>query len=153
MVEAAGDMCNVELNSRIVSLDIQSESGKVIAVTEDGKTIKADNAVIACGAWTNSVLESANLPKMDLEIWQVQWAHYEVDDDVAASIPQAFHFRKEVGVDGGLYYVFPSSATESIRGGNGKRHVKVGVDFPTGNGLREMGSFDYEGSDEAEECA
>ena len=57
------------------------------------------NAVISGGAWTNSILESAGLPQMNLEIWQVQWAHYEVDPEVAASIPQTFHFRKEIDID------------------------------------------------------
>ena len=147
MAAAAGDKCDVKLNSRIVSLDTQGENGKIVAKTEDGDTITADNAVIASGAWTNSVLESANLPPMSLEVWQIQWGHYEVDSDVAASIPQAFHFRKENDIDGGLYYVFPSSATESIQNG-GKSYVKVGVDFPTGGPLSDMESFDYEGSDE-----
>mmetsp|Transcript_12135 Transcript_12135/g.18734 ORF Transcript_12135/g.18734 Transcript_12135/m.18734 type:complete len:819 (+) Transcript_12135:148-2604(+) len=147
MADGAGDKCNVKLNSKIVSLDLEGENGKVVAVTENGETITADNAVISCGAWTNSVLEMANLPTMDLEVWQVQWAHYEVDSDVAASIPQAFHFRKENDIDGGLYYVFPSSATESIQNNDGKSYVKVGVDFPTGDALSSMESFNYEGSE------
>ena len=148
MADAAGDKCNVKLNSKIISLDTQGADGKVVAVTQDGETITADNAVISCGAWTNSVLEAANLPTMDLEVWMVQWAHYEVDSDVAASIPQAFHFRKENDIDGGLYYVFPASATECIENNNGKSYVKVGVDFPTGEPLSDMDSFNYEGSEE-----
>ena len=147
MAEGAGDKCNVKLNSKIVSLDNQGEGGKVVAVTEDGETITADNAVVCAGAWTNKVLESANLPQLNLEVWQVQWAHFEVANDVAASIPQAFHFRKENDIDGGLYYVFPSSATESVQNG-GKSFVKVGVDFRTGQALTDMSSFNYEGSQE-----
>ena len=147
MAEGAGEKCTIKLNSKIVSIDTEREDGKVVAVTEDGETITADNCVISCGPWTNSVIESANLPKLDLDIWQVQWAHYEVDADAAASIPQAFHFRNEDGIDGGLYYVFPSSATETIDNG-GKAYVKVGVDFPTGEALSDMSSFDYQGSDE-----
>jgi len=145
MADGAGDKCDVKLNSRIVSLDAQGEEGKVVVVTENGETITADNAVVSAGAWTNKVLESANLPQLKLDIWQVQWAHYEVDTNVAASIPQAFHFRKENDIDGGLYYVFPSSATESILNDK-KSFVKVGVDFPTGEALSDMSSFDYEGS-------
>lgn len=148
MADAAGDKCNIKLNSKIISLDTNFENGKVVAVTENGETIKADNVVIACGGWTNHVLAMSNLPTFDLEVWQVQWAHYEVDSDIAASIPQAFHFRKESGIDGGLYYVFPSSATESIQNNNGKSYVKVGVDFPTGGALSGMESFNYEGSPE-----
>jgi sarcosine oxidase len=71
----------------------------------------------------------------------------KVSAEVAASIPQAFHFRKENGIDGGLYYVFPSRATESIQNG-GTHYIKVGVDFPTGDALTDMSSFNYEGSEE-----
>lgn len=145
LVKAAGEKCNVKVNTKIMSLNIKGKGGKVVAVTEDGETIIANNVLVSCGPWTNSVLESAQLPKLNLEIWQVQWAHYEVTNEVAASIPQAFHFRKEAAIDGGLYYVFPSSATESVQNG-GKAYVKVGVDFPTGGALNDMKSFDYEGS-------
>ena len=147
MAKAAGDSCQVKLNSKIVSLNTEGEGGKVVAVTENGETITADNCVISAGPWTNNVLEIADLPRLNLDIWHVQWGHYEVSEEVAASIPQAFHFRKENGIDGGLYYVFPSSATESIQNG-GKHYVKVGVDFPTGDALTEMSSFNYEGSEE-----
>ncbi len=147
MAKAAGEKCQVKLNSKIIALDANRDDGKVVAITEDGETIKANNAVISCGPWTNAILNAANLPELNLDIWQVQWAHYEVDSDVAKSIPQAFHFRKENDIDGGLYYVFPSSATESIQNG-GKFYVKVGVDFPTGGPLKNMESFNYEGSPE-----
>lgn len=137
----------MKLNSKIVSLNTEGESGKVVAVTENGETIHADNCVISAGPWTNNVLEVAGLPRLNLDIWQVQWGHYEVSEAVAESIPQAFHFRKENNIDGGLYYVFPSSATESIQNG-GKHYVKVGVDFPTGDAVSDMSSFDYQGSEE-----
>ena len=146
MAQAAGDKCTVMLNSKIVSLDTNA-GGKVTAVTEKGESITANNVVICAGPWTNNVLEAAGLPRLDLDIWQVQWGHYEVSEEVAASIPQAFHFRKENDIDGGLYYVFPSSATESIQNG-GKHFVKVGVDFPTGDAMSDMSSFNYEGSEE-----
>jgi glycine/D-amino acid oxidase-like deaminating enzyme len=147
MVKAAGDTCKVRCRTKIVSLT--NDGNFVTAVTEDGNTIVAKNAVISCGAWTNSVLQMASLPQLNLKIWQVQWAHYEVDTDIASTIPQAFHFRKESDVDGGLYYVFPASATESLPGvSEGKSYVKVGVDFPTGGDLASMESFNYEGSEE-----
>ena len=153
MVKAAGNACEVKLNTKIVSMDCYTGTGEneggVIAITENGETIRAQKAVIACGAWTNSVLEKAGLPKLNLKIWQVQWAHYEVDPEVAATIPQAFHFRKESGIDGGLYYVFPASATESVPGvREGKSFVKVGVDFPTGGDHDSMSTFNYKGSEE-----
>lgn len=152
MAKAAGDKCEIKLNSRIVSFVADGDNrdekmkNKVVAVTENGDTIIADNAVIACGPWTNEMLEIANLPKSNLEVWQIQWAHYEVDSDIADSIPQAFHFRKESNIDGGLYYVFPASATESVNCAEGKSIVKVGVDFPTGKPLEHMESFDFNGS-------
>lgn len=146
LAKAAGDNCEVKLETKIVGLETQREDGKVVAVTEDGTTIVANNAVIAAGPWTNSVLESAGLPKLNLEIWQVQWAHYEIDSAVADSIPQAFHFRKESNIDGGLYYVFPASASECVNK-DGKSFVKVGVDFPTGGPLDSMDSFCYKGAD------
>lgn len=151
-MNAAGDSCELHVNSKIVSLDVNhsSDDGEtnVKAVKEDGTTIVAKNAVLACGPWTNDVLEMANLPKLKLNIWMVQWAHYEVDADIAPSIPQAFHFRKEDGKDGGLYYVFPASATECIGSKEGKSYVKVGVDYPTFEPLGKMEDFNYKGSQE-----
>lgn len=148
MAQAAGDKCEVKLNSKIISLNADGENGKVVAVTENGETIISDNAVIACGPWTNKMLENANLSKLKLDVWQIQWAHYEVDSAVADSIPQAFHFRKESNIDGGLYYVFPASATENVSCPEGKSIVKVGVDFPTGEALESMDSFDFNGSED-----
>ncbi len=46
-----------------------------------------------------------------------------------------------------LYYVFLSSATKSINN-RGKSYAKVGVDFPNGEALSDMGSFDCDGSQE-----
>mmetsp|Transcript_6219 Transcript_6219/g.15624 ORF Transcript_6219/g.15624 Transcript_6219/m.15624 type:complete len:159 (-) Transcript_6219:53-529(-) len=151
MIRAAGDHCDVRVDSKIVSLDVSgsaSDDITVKAITEDGTTIAAQNTVLAAGPWTNEVLELAGLPKLPLEIWMVQWAHYEVDDPkVAAMIPQAFHFKEESGIDGGLYYVFPASATESVSG-DSKAYVKVGVDFPTFEPLETMDSFNFNGSEE-----
>jgi sarcosine oxidase len=152
MVKAAGDNCDLHVNSKIISLDVNvpSDDGNdmITAIKEDGTTITAKNAVLACGPWTNEVLGMANLPKLKLDIWMVQWAHYEVDVDVGASIPQAFYFKKESGIDGGLYYVFPASATECLKAENGKTYVKVGVDFPTNQALDNMKDFNYQGSDD-----
>ena len=154
MIQAAGNLCDVRVDSKIVSLDVsgsdQSDDDLTVkAITEDGTTIAAQNTVLAAGPWTNEVLELAGLPKLPLEIWMVQWAHYEVDNPAVASmIPQAFHFKEESGIDGGLYYVFPASATESVNGDNGKAYVKVGVDFPTFEPLQTMDSFNFNGSEE-----
>jgi len=152
MAKAAGDSCDINLRTKIVSLKIENDNddkeGNVIAITEDGTTIHAKKAVLACGPWTNSVLSMAGLPQLNLKIWQVQWAHYEVETEVAELIPQAFHFRKEDHIDGGLYYVFPANATD-VRSNKylaeGKTYVKVGVDFPTDNDC-DIESFSYKGS-------
>lgn len=150
MAKIAEDVCDVRVNTKIASMNVH-ENG-VTAITEDGQTIEADNTVIAAGPWTNSVLDSAGLPKLNVKVWEIQWAHYRVKKSVAASIPQAFHFRKgQSDEDGGLYYVFPASATESLKNddsadGDEYTYVKVGVDFPTGGDMEGMDVFDYEGS-------
>jgi len=152
MIEAAGSDCDLKLNTKVVELCINDttygQDYSIKAITKDGETIIAKNSVLACGPWTNCALDMAGLPKINLDIWMVQWAHYEVDSEAASAIPQSFHFRKENGIDGGLYYVFPSSATESLNKDSKKSYVKVGVDFPTGAALNSMDSFDYKGSDE-----
>eukprot|EP00536_Pseudo-nitzschia_multiseries_P007344 jgi/Psemu1/195427/e_gw1.172.5.1 len=151
MANIADEVCDIHLDTNIVSLDVQGE--KVTATTEDGLTIKADNVVVAAGPWTNSVLESAGLQKLNLKVWEIQWAHYRVKKSVASSIPQAFHFRKgQSQEDGGLYYVFPASATESLKSetdSNDEEHtyVKVGVDFQSGGDMEGMDTFDYGGSE------
>jgi len=58
-----------------------------------------------------------------------------------------FLIPTDIFVCAGLYYVFPASATESVQA-DGKSFVKVGVDFPTGDALNEMGKFDYKGSED-----
>lgn len=155
MAKVASEVCDVHVNTKIVSLDTTNNNG-VVATTEDGLTFKADNVVIAAGPWTNSVLESANLPTINVKVWEIQWAHYRVKESVASSIPQAFHFRKgQCKEDGGLYYVFPASATESVpNNGNNNdddgdeyTYVKVGVDFPSGGDTKGMDAFDYNGSE------
>ena len=150
MVEAAGDKCQVLVNTKVESLSVNDdrELPRIQAVTQDGKAILADSCVIAAGPWTNEVLGMAGLPQLDLKLWQIQWCHYKVEDkDVAASIPQAFFFRKpESELDGGLYYVFPASATECMGEDDSASYVKVGVDFRTGDELDNMKNFDYKGS-------
>lgn len=156
MLEAAGDSCETMLNTNIVCLnaneseddDVDSKAPRIQAYTENGEVILADNCVLAAGPWTNEVLKLAELPQLNLKVWQVQWGHYKVDDpEVAKSIPQAFYFRKPINeLDGGLYYVFPANATECM--GDGSSYVKIGVDFQTGPDLENMDSFDYKGSEE-----
>lgn len=153
MITAAGESCEVHTNSKIVSLDVNANAEnndvkRICATTEDGLTIMADHCVLAAGPWTNEVLKMADLDALNLKVWEIQWAHYKVKKSVADSIPQAFHFRKsQTAEDGGLYYVFPASATESIPDmDDGYTYVKVGVDFETRRGdLEGMETFDYNG--------
>ena len=55
MVKAAGEFCDLQVNSKIVSLDVNSPTvdgtNIIKAVKEDGTTIVANNAVLACGPW------------------------------------------------------------------------------------------------------
>ena len=157
-VASQGGCCDIQLNTQIVSLDTtmmttnhNKHHGKVVATTEEGHTILSDNVVIAAGPWTNSVLAQAQLPPLNLTVWEIQWAHYRAKKSVAATIPQAFHFRKaQSKEDGGLYYIFPASATSSSDDDDKEEdytYVKVGVDFPSGGDLEGMEHFDYTGSD------
>ena len=155
MLTAAGDSCEVHTSTKIVALDINGNADgkgnrRIVATTEDGMTIQADNVVLAAGPWTNEVLTMADLDEIKLKVWEIQWAHYRVKKSLAHSIPQAFHFRKgQTPQDGGLYYVFPASATESVADQDEEyTYVKVGVDFETPSGdLGGMDSFDYKGSE------
>lgn len=155
MLKAAGESCEVKVGSKICALNVNNEDSssekKIVAHTEDGTTILADHAVIACGAWTNDMLELAGLKTLDLNVWEIHWAHYKIRKDAAETIPQAFHFRNGVNeVDGGLYYVFPASATESVESDEDDEYtyVKVGVDFETPKGdLKAMSEFSYDGDD------
>mmetsp|Transcript_36407 Transcript_36407/g.41853 ORF Transcript_36407/g.41853 Transcript_36407/m.41853 type:complete len:870 (-) Transcript_36407:242-2851(-) len=152
-VARQGGYCDIQLNTQIVSLDTTTHTNKkVVATTEGGHTILSDNVVIAAGPWTNAVLEQAQLPPLKLTVWEIQWAHYRAKKSVAAMIPQAFHFRKgQCPEDGGLYYIFPASATSSSSDDNEEEeeytYVKVGVDFPSGGDLEGMDLFDYTGSE------
>jgi len=71
-----------------------------------GHHISAEQVVVACGIWSQSLLHPLGLaPK--LEIWPMLWAHYTVDPTRAEQYPQWFCFQRERGDDGGLYYGFP----------------------------------------------
>lgn len=155
MVDVAGHFCQTRFQTRIVALDFNASTERkrrIRAVTGTGEILEAENCILAAGAWTNQVLEMAGLPRLDLKLWQIQWGHYQIDDhSVASSIPQAYFFRAPVSrdglVDGGLYYVFPASATE-YRGDEEPSYVKVGMDFQTGKEVHDMTSFSYESSQE-----
>lgn len=143
--------CDVMLNAVVSAIEVDKNSGKIQVVTNDGTTVQAKHCVVAAGPWTNELLQKSFGIELDLEIWRIHWAHYELTDD-AATMPQAFFFKKEsdCGNDGGLYYVFPETATEKNFGDNDdnqKRYVKVGVDFKTTKSIdvpTSMDQFSFE---------
>ncbi|KAL3927320.1 MAG: hypothetical protein SGARI_005358, partial [Bacillariaceae sp.] len=107
----------------------ESKEDKLVKVVlQNGQTVVAKSMILAPGAWTNQVMEQHFGMTMDLDIWRIHWAHYEIDENV--DVPQCFFFRKEseCGNDGGLYYCFPTTATESCQATPGKKIVKVGHD-------------------------
>jgi glycine/D-amino acid oxidase-like deaminating enzyme len=130
--------------------DISTSMGEklVRVVLQDGRSVIAKSMILAPGAWTNQVMEQHFGVTMELDIWRIHWAHYEIDENV--NVPQCFFFRKEseCGNDGGLYYCFPATATESCQASSGKKIVKVGVDFKTTDSHdtpETMDQFSYEG--------
>ena len=103
------------------------DDGEVQAVSSAGKVLRARRVVLAAGAWTNELLKPLGL-EPDLEVHNVHWGHYRVEDPAqAAAYPQWFCFRKPDAAteDGGLYYGFPV-----MNPGDGSAPViKVGVDY------------------------
>lgn len=130
--------------------------GSIELFTSDGRRIRARRVVLAAGAWTNELLKYLSL-RLDLEVWNVAWGHYEVDPDALSHFPQWFHFEPEMGSetengvqatssrerhtwDGGLIYGFPPEDPE-------RAQVKVGVDFTPDDPrfrTKDMASFQYE---------
>jgi len=89
-----------------------------------GHHISAEQVVVACGIWSQSLLHPLGLaPK--LEIWPMLWAHYTVDPTRAEQYPQWFCFQRERGDDGGLYYGFPVLSHTS----DGRPRIKCGIDW------------------------
>lgn len=124
----------------------EKDDGMYQVIFQDGRAVLAKSLILAPGAWTNSVLEKHFGMKLDLDIWRIHWCHYEIDETI--NVPQCFFFRKEseCGNDGGLYYCFPASATESCKASPGKKIIKVGVDFKTTKSVDEpstMDAFEY----------
>jgi glycine/D-amino acid oxidase-like deaminating enzyme/glutamate dehydrogenase/leucine dehydrogenase len=142
-------LCQTVTNCKVT--DIQTSEGKykpVTIVLQDGRTVIAKSLILAPGAWTDQVLQNHFDCRMDLDIWRIHWAHYEIDANV--DVPQCFFFRKEseCGNDGGLYYCFPATATEScVPSSADKKIIKVGVDFKTTDNVdvpETMDTFEYE---------
>jgi sarcosine oxidase len=136
---------------KVTDIHIKDDDKRVGVVLEDGSMIVAQSMIAAPGPWTNQFLQEQFNLSLDLDIWRIHWAHYEIDDSI--DVPQCFFFRKEseCGNDGGLYYCFPATATESCEASPGKKIIKVGVDFKTTKADDEpatMDDFSYEGMDQ-----
>ena len=107
-------------NTPVMRLD--ADGGGV--TLQGGHHITADQLVVACGIWSQPLLEPLGLaPK--LEIWPMLWAHYTVDPALADRYPQWFCFQRERGDDGGLYYGFPVLSSTS----DGRPRIKCGIDW------------------------
>lgn len=158
MMDAALESGNWQLRQGVRVMGISRMEGCVQLFTSDGKKIKAKKVVVAAGAWTNEVLQHLNL-KLDIEVWNVAWGHYEVSREAADQVPQWFHFEPEaetqLGVDGrsrhpwdgGLIYGFPPQKSTSQSTGDEVLKAKVGIDFtPETDSFRtqDMNSFHYE---------
>ena len=144
--------CDVQLSSGVRSLRV-IRPGLVEAVTEGGMVYRARKVILCLGSWTREFLNKQFGLDLNLDIWRVHYTHYEVDGQIAAAggYPQMFCFRKEreEGNDGGLYYAFSPSATETAPGitdPNAPPQIKVGVDFKTLDARdtpETMAKFDY----------
>lgn len=167
MMEAAIGSGSWQLRQGVCVTGITRKEGCVQLFTSDGRMVKAKRVVVAAGAWTNEVLQYLNL-KLDIEVWNVAWGHYEVSPEAAETLPQWFHFEPEAEVkgnsptstdpalsgadvrsrhpwDGGLIYGFPPQEAQSMEGEVVK--AKVGIDFtPESDAFRtqDMKSFHYE---------
>lgn len=126
----------------------------VLVATSNGRLLRAKSVVLCAGAWTNDLLKPLGV-QLDLEVHNMHWGHFEVED--GADIPQWFCFRKEKNdspdddpakLDGGLYYGFP-------RHHEGSTVVKVGVDWcPDTSKFRtkSMAEFCYEPDEHVVSC-
>lgn len=142
-------LCQTIANCQVTDIQTsQKEDDLVTVILQDGRTVIAKSLILAPGGWTNQVLQDNFDMSMDLDIWRIHWAHYEIDINI--NVPQCFFFRKEsvCGNDGGLYYCFPATATESCQASSpDKKIIKVGVDFKTTKDVdvpETMDMFEYD---------
>eukprot|EP00557_Chaetoceros_sp_GSL56_P002346 CAMPEP_0176486582 /NCGR_PEP_ID=MMETSP0200_2-20121128/5645_1 /TAXON_ID=947934 /ORGANISM="Chaetoceros sp., Strain GSL56" /LENGTH=854 /DNA_ID=CAMNT_0017883293 /DNA_START=309 /DNA_END=2873 /DNA_ORIENTATION=+ len=134
---------------KVTDIRIKDDENKSIdVILEDGSMVVANSMIVAPGPWTKQFLQEHFNLDLDLDIWRIHWAHYEIDESI--NVPQCFFFRKESECrnDGGLYYCFPATATESRKASShGKNIIKVGVDFKSTQPADEpatMDDFSYE---------
>lgn len=80
---------------------------------------RAQNLILAPGAWTNEVLRPFGL-QFDFKIWQMSLAYFQVDGD-ATNFPLWYEFGKEGCDSPALYYGFPSRENPGS--------IKVSADF------------------------
>ncbi|KAG7370600.1 glutamate dehydrogenase/leucine dehydrogenase [Nitzschia inconspicua] len=148
-VATQSGLCKVLNNCEVTDIRCSDEKDHLVTIVlKDGLSVIAKSLILAPGAWTNHILQSHFDMSLDLDIWRIHWAHYEID--ACVDVPQSFFFRKEsdCGNDGGLYYFFPATATESCAASSpNKKIIKVGVDFKTTESVdvpRSMKDFEYD---------
>jgi glycine/D-amino acid oxidase-like deaminating enzyme/glutamate dehydrogenase/leucine dehydrogenase len=145
MARVAKEMGKLEVitKCKVTDIRIKDDIKCIDVVLQDGSMVVANSMIVAPGPWTNQFLQKHFNLSLDLDIWRIHWAHYEVDESI--NVPQCFFFRKEseCGNDGGLYYCFPATATEARKASSpGKNVIKVGVDFKTTQAIDEPATMD-----------
>jgi sarcosine oxidase len=123
---------------------VQADEDSVTVLTASGETYQGRRAILCPGAWVNDLLQPSFGLKLDLQLWQMDWALYQVDEKWEKDYPQWFCFNSLFANennpdDQGLYYGFPSLQ-------EGRCCIKVGLDW-TNRIATSMDTFDYTPSD------
>jgi len=119
---------------------VQARADGVSVMTVGGETLRARQAILCPGAWTNDLLEASFGLRLDVTLWHMAYAHYRVDPAWEKHYPQWFCFSclpegEGDADDHGLYYGFPSLQ-------DGQARIKVGVDW-TDRTCLSMADFSY----------
>ncbi len=99
-------------HAQVTNLDI-SESGVSVSFTAgDIHTVEASKCIVACGAYTNDVLNSVGL-HIDMQIWEMVYGYYAADPGPGGTLFPSiwFQFLEPAGGDpakSNLFYGFPT---------------------------------------------
>jgi len=108
------------------------EDAKITEIDEERNLIKINGdqsitygeLIIAGGMWSNDLLTKLGL-NLEIKIWPMVWAHYQVEESYLDKFPQWFCFQRPRDKDGGLYYGFPVLS----RNKDNIPRIKVGIDW------------------------
>jgi sarcosine oxidase len=120
--------------------EIQAEAESVSILTKSGIRYQAKRAILCPGAWVNDLLIPNFKLELDIKLWHMEWALYQVDKAWEKEYPEWFCFNSLFShennpKDGDLYYGFPSLQ-------DGRSCIKVGIDW-TDRISTSMDTFDY----------